>query len=272
MQRDYAAQVVFLAQIDNELTTTARAPYRDFTQAVHTTRPLPAPPRPERTVLPQPTTTALPRMLSLEELKRRRIEVGKRPLLQPQDPKREEIERQARIKREREQFILQLEEEERQRRLAVEEDLRRAAAIRQEKEEQERREEDERRRAIEERRSLDRARRIEQAQRLQQWRDEQARRAQEEERRRQEIRNNIKLERRLRPVPCVHSADDHGVDDFFEGWCTVQLPGSTVWRRRYCRVRGQTMAVYKDMVRSRPLASLALTHSQPSAPATHQIT
>lgn len=250
MQSEYAAHVVFLTQIDSEASHSYPGP--TYAQSLSSqVSPPPKPPK-MQPYPPMPTSVVMPRMLSYAELKRRREAAAQRRVADVQEAEHEETERQVRLKHEKENFERQLAEEEQRRKLVLEEELRHAALVKKQKDELERREEEERQRLLEERRSLYHLRRIQQTQKLQEWRCERVREAEEAARRKMEMRRNVEAERRARPVPCVY-ASDMEVSDYFNGWVTIQTSGSLAWRRRFCRVQGSMMHMYKDAVSYYPL-------------------
>ena len=242
MQRDYAAHVVFLAQIDHE-ASHALYPERSYDN-IRAVQPRASPSHP---IPPLPTSIVMPRMLSAQELRRRRMTASKTHAVEAQDAEREELERQVRLKREKEAFLRELEEDEQQRKLILERELKHAAIVQKLKEDAERREEEEKHRELEARRSSDRARRLQQTEKLQEWRHERARQAEEAARRKIEMRRTVEAERRARPVPRAQTPDPKHADSF-DGWVTMQTADSLTWKRRFCRVRGTAMQAYKDSV------------------------
>lgn len=242
MQRDYAAHVVFLAQIDHE---ASHALYPKSSYGIQTTPPRAAPA--SQALPPLPSSVVMPTMLSAEEIKRRRMAASKCREASVPETDWEELERQARLKREKEEYLRELEEEERQRKLTLERELKHAAIVKKLKEDAERREEEERKREMEARRSLDRARRLRQTEKLQEWRNEKARQAEEAARRKIEMRKIVEAERRARPVSWTSNPDKKSADSF-DGWITMQTADSLTWRRRFCRVRATNLNIHKDMV------------------------
>lgn len=242
MQRDYAAHVVFLAQIDHE---ASHALYPEASYGIQTMPPRAAPA--PQALPPLPSSVVMPTMLSAEEIKRRRMAASQGRETSVPETDWEELERQARLKREKEEYLRELEEEERQRKLTLERELKHAAIVKKLKEDTERREEEERKRELEARRSLDRARRLRQTEKLQEWRNERARQAEEAARRKTEMRRIVEAERRARPVSWTSTSGKKPADSF-DGWITMQTADSLTWRRRFCRVRGTKLDIHKDMV------------------------
>ncbi len=186
-------------------------------------------------------------MMSPAELRVRRMEAANQRDTAEHEVVTDEAERQARLKLEKEMLRNQMMEEENRRKRELEEELRYAAVLRSAKEAREKREEEERRKVLEERRKVDRERRLQQTKRLQQWRDERAKQAEDVVRRKVEMRQHIQEERRSRPVLRNMAGGQH---DCFDGWVTIQIHGSVTWRRRFCRVQGGHMRLFKDTVRS----------------------
>lgn len=197
---------------------------------------------------PQIIPAQLPRMLSVSELRQRRIEAAKHKSSDESDTAAEP-DGQARLRAERQLLEREFEEQEMLRHLALEADLRHAARVRKEKEEREAREEAERRSAIESRRNADRERRQRQAQELQEWMEKKNREEEEEARRRNEARRLMAKERRNRPLPVAPSSRSSTVLDInFNDWVTAQSTDSLAWKRRYCRVKGAYITLSKDVV------------------------
>lgn len=195
-----------------------------------------------------------PRPLDVATIRKRRDEALKQRQLEEQAAEAQERERQARIKAEKEQLARELQEQESQRKQMLSEQLRRAALVRQEREERERQEEVARRRQLEARRVADKERRIRHAQQAQEWMAQRVRQQEEEARRRTESRKKIQDERKARSVPVRRSVSAaRGFAGFsYSGWITVQSADGVAWRRRWCKLLGNEMVITKDaQVRSR---------------------
>ena len=137
-----------------------------------------------------------------------------------------------------------VDEDERKRKL--EEDLKLAAEIRQQKAEAERREEEERRLAIQERQQRAKQKRLEQGRAAQEWRSQHMKELQESARKEEEARQRVLQSRRDRSQTL--SSSNSFADSPFSSWVSAQSTGSPVWRRKYCRVQNGLMRLYKDSV------------------------
>lgn len=195
----------------------------------------------------------LPKMLSVDEIRRRRIQVASRQATETGElanTSLDEIHHLDFARRQKELLEKEIEERENRRKMSLEEDLRHAAQIRKERAEREQREEEERRRMIEERRLADRERRQRHAQRQREWMEQLYRDAEAEKRKRLEAQQHVKDERRTRPLPLKpRSPVDKTVDVGFEGWVTVQSRGTAIWKRRFCRVEFGTFVLLRDNTR-----------------------
>lgn len=139
--------------------------------------------------------------------------------------------------------------DENERKRKLEEDLRIASEIRQQKEEAERLEEEERHLAIQERQRLAKQKRLEQGKAAQEWQSRHMKELQESARREEEARKRVMESRRARSQTL--SSDVSFGDSPFSGWISAQSTGSPVWRRRYCRVQNGLLRLYKDSVVTR---------------------
>lgn len=204
----------------------------------------PAPPAKES---PSPIVpTISPRMLSVAEIRQRRLEAAKRAGSDEPTISFEEARRQAQVKLEKQHLDQELLEKERQRKIILEEDLRQAAQIQREKAEREQREEEERRQFIEERRIADRERRQRQAQMHREYLERANQQTEDEKRRRLEARRHMIDERRTRPLPVMQHSGIEAADVGFEGWVTALSTGSVAWKRRYCRIEDGSVLLFKD--------------------------
>ncbi|KAJ3557879.1 hypothetical protein NM688_g1233 [Phlebia brevispora] len=250
MQHEYAAHIVFLTQATSSTHDIMSQPSHPIQPQSRSPPPAKAQPYPQL-----PASVVLPRMLSVPELKRRREEVARRSLVAAMHDDQEEEVWQQRQRHEKEVFWHQLEEEEKRRKLQLEKELRYVALIKRMKEDQERREDEERRKALEERRATEQARRRQQAQDFEEWRKEQARRAQDEARQRMEKRSNVVARRRM-GIARLNNACSDTPSSEFDCWLTMQAADSIVWRRRFARIHGSTMTIYKDALSSQLIATL----------------
>ncbi|GJE91110.1 hypothetical protein PsYK624_072590 [Phanerochaete sordida] len=230
---EYAACSVFLSR---ELSVQQRVgPRTTLRSDPHTGK------RPPSPVIPATS----PRMLSVAELRRRRLEVANQNAADLPSISLEEARNRAQAKLEKQRLERELMEKERVRKLALEEDLRHAAQIQRERSEREQREEEERQSLIEERRAADKERRQRQAQSHKEYMEHAMLLAEEEKQRRLEARRHMIAERRTRPLP-INRSSAVEADVCFEGWVTVQTGVSIAWKRRYCRVSDSKILLFKD--------------------------
>lgn len=237
LRHEYAACSIFLSR------------HVDLQQLGPQPPPSLPPPQPtprKQTQLPVVPTVS-PQMLSASEIRRRRVQAATKRnhtaiIL---DTSLEETRHQEFARMQKDHLERELEEQERRRKLALEEDLRRAAQAKRDRVEREQREEEERRRTIEQRRLEDRERRQRHAQKQKEWMDQINKEAEEEKRRRMEARQHVTEERRSRPLP-VKATATQGADVEYAGWVTVQTSDSVAWKRRYCRVENGRIILLKD--------------------------
>lgn len=224
-------------------------------QQIGPSTPLPPPPseRPPSLIIP----SVSPRMLSVSEIRQRRIQAHRLDLGLP-SVSLDEARHRARAELEKQREEQELLEVERRRMLLLEEHIQQAARIQREKAEQERREEDERRRLAEERRAAERARRQRQARMLREYMDLVTTKAEEERRRRIELRHRAIEERRARTLPLKDNISLGVTSTVFEGWLTVQSDASLAWKRRYCRIEDGAMLLYKDDSVSQLIQSISI--------------
>lgn len=244
LRHDYAAHVVFLAQLDHE-ASHALTPEHARQSTPHALPTDASVSQPFPFVLP---TATMPQMLSPAQLRRRREELAKKRDAELQEDQKEEIERQARLKREKDALLRQQVEEENRRKFALEEELRFAALVKRQKEEDERRDEENRRRLLEERRSVERTRRRQHGLELQAWQEEQAQRAEDETRVRSQLRQNVVAQRRIRPSRRSSGTTFDEPSGGLSGWVTIQAPESMIWRRRFCRMHDTALDICTDFV------------------------
>ncbi|KAI0345227.1 hypothetical protein BDW22DRAFT_1354132 [Trametopsis cervina] len=257
VKREYITHSIFLTQ---DKSTFSWAPPPTSRQTMQTPAKTTTPP----VFPPSPKRSDLPQMLSPAELRRRREQIqrgSQEP--DPLETTREEARRQERLRMEKEAAEQQLEMEEERRRLLLEEDLRLAAVLRKQKEERERREEEERHQKIEERRRADRERRMRQAQKQNEWRLEQARQADESLRRKIELRTHVHEDRRMRSWSSDQSGlADESHEDIFHCWVTVQKCDNVAWKRRFCRVLGTQLSLFRDPASSQPMEVINITSAR----------
>lgn len=160
----------------------------------------------------------------------------------------EEAERQARLRAEKDALMAEYAEQERIRKVQLQEDLRRAAIAKRRKAESELREEAESRRIIEQNRRAAKEKWLRESFERQEWRSRQ-----------DAIQKNLessKAETRKRQQQARRSRTLHTQSrgEVFAGWVTVQKSTLPFLKRRYCRVRKLEMILTgTDEVRNNSL-------------------
>ncbi|KAL0067138.1 hypothetical protein AAF712_005708 [Marasmius tenuissimus] len=191
---------------------------------------------PESTFIPDPHERARRRRLAQEQRER-----------EEEEAIRAEEERQARIKRERDELLFQEQQEEERRRASLDEELRRARAERRLREEREKEEDRRKKEEIASRKRADRERRLEEHRKQEKWRQEQAKLTSEAEAREAEARKREEVERKRTVQHMVAQVKDEVHKGFLlDGWVTIQISESVVWRRRYFKVIGSTIFFYRN--------------------------
>lgn len=158
---------------------------------------------------------------------------------------REEAERQQRLKMEKDELLQQEMEEEAKRKYEVDQEIRRITAERRRKEQLEKAVEERRRRELETRKRLDRERRLEEHRRLEEWRKEQARKEEIAARRAAETRKKEETERK-RKIQQVEARVKNGAESDMTGWITILNKDSLSWKRRFYKVTGSTLSLYRS--------------------------
>jgi hypothetical protein len=208
-------------------------------------------PPPKSKILTHLSKPLVPRPLpDPAEQARQRAEARRKQEEEERAALKEEQRRQERMRLDKIEMERQYEEEERLRKLHIREEIRRAAAERARKEESERQEEEERLRLIKERKQAEKERRLEESRRIEEWRAERAREHEERERERAAIRASAEIERKSR----ISSVDLSRT----EGWVTMQTGVLLVWKRRYFKVQGGEMLLYKTKQDSEKLEAKPL--------------
>ncbi|THH32373.1 hypothetical protein EUX98_g1824 [Antrodiella citrinella] len=161
------------------------------------------------------------------------------------DAAAEEVQRQARLKLEKQAALLQQAAEDEQRKRTLDAELHYAATIRRQREAQERAVEEQKRQEIDARRTWEKEKRMAEARKLQEWREQQVKRTEEVAMSKSELRKRKAEERRNRDLssPNLGSSTD---DDLVSGWVTVQAGDSLMSKRRYCVAGGHELKFYKD--------------------------
>jgi MAP7 domain-containing protein 1 len=167
----------------------------------------------------------------------------------------EERERQLRIKELKEQAAEEALYEEQRRKAAVEAEVRRVMTLGREKQEREREEEQRRIDELRAKKEAERKRKEAEHQRLEQWRKEREQEVKEEQKRKDEQRKQeaIFLKRRVLSTAAeikdfVKKGDKAKESKWFSGEVSIQKSGgdNLIWRRRYWKIVGQVMLLYKS--------------------------
>ncbi|VDB88600.1 unnamed protein product [Peniophora sp. CBMAI 1063] len=188
-------------------------------------------------------------MLDPEERARRRQEAQQRKKAEDEAAAKQEKLRLERRKREKEDLLRQLEDEERRRKEMLEADLRRAAMIKAEKEEEERLAEVNRVMERELKKRQDAERRSAETHRIEAWRMEEQRKL--DELARQVENAKIKVEEvKQMSAATASKLREHRLREWngvvLRGWVTIQNANSLVWRRRYFELTETSMKLYKN--------------------------
>ncbi|TDL23755.1 hypothetical protein BD410DRAFT_820696 [Rickenella mellea] len=207
-----------------------------------------------------------PRSLSPGERARLRAEAQKQRELDEQKAIQEEAERQARLKREKQETLRQAELEEERRRIAVEEEKRYVAAERARKEAEREAEEERLEQEAEAKRQADKARRLQEARRLEELRKEEERRKEEaakikeEERKRAEAEKSVKM----KEIQSKFVKGSKGANPvLLSGYVTVQTSASIAWKRRFFELHTSALILYKDSKeRTQPVDTMDLTRGR----------
>lgn len=180
----------------------------------------------------------------LEASRRHRSELHELEKAALQQAAQDEVERQARLKAEKQTAMAEYLEEERLRKLHLQDELRRAALAKRRKEELERQEEEESKRTIEENRRAAREKWLHESFRRQEWRSQQDALNKDLQSNKVEMRERQQQARRSRPLSA------QGRTEVFSGWVSVQKDVLPFMKRRYCRVRKlEILLTSTDMVR-----------------------
>lgn len=160
------------------------------------------------------------------------------------DAEQEEIQRQARLKLQRQAALLQQAAEEEERRKVLEAELQYASIIRRQRENREREIEEEKERERENRKRVGKEKRMAEAKKLQEWREEQAKRSEQRAAFKAESRRRRDEERRKRILSS--QSNPNAYEELFSGWVTLQNGDSLMSRRRFCSVRSGGLKFFKD--------------------------
>lgn len=179
-----------------------------------------------------------------EEAEVKRREAQRRREAEERKAAREEAERQARLKAEKETILARHEAEERARKAALDEELRRASEERRKREEMEREREKLEMMVVEEKKRQERERRRLLAEKMMQERAELAQRGSETERQREEARGRQREARQALALQLKAESPRKGV--WLTGWVTVQADDCLSWKRRYFELCEERLLLYKD--------------------------
>ena len=158
---------------------------------------------------------------------------------------REEAERQARMKAEKEELLRREEEDAEARKAHLNKEVQLALARRQRMEYFQKAEEENASRLLEERQVLEKQKRLEEGRRQEEWRRLQASKA-EEARRAQERAQLEEIEERKSKLKEAKEDLKRTKDPVTTGWVTIQLGQTLIWRRRFFRLIGTGLMLYKS--------------------------
>lgn len=188
-------------------------------------------------------------MLDPEERARRRQEAQLRKKAEDEAAAKQELMRQERRKREKEDLLRQLDDEERRRKEMLETDLKRAAMVKAEKEEEERLAEINRVMERELKKRQDAARRSAETHRIEAWRMEEQRKIDELARQVENAKIKVEEVKQMSAATAM-KLREHRLRDWggvlLRGWVTIQNANSLVWRRRYFELTDTSMKLYKN--------------------------
>ncbi|KIK60330.1 hypothetical protein GYMLUDRAFT_244345 [Collybiopsis luxurians FD-317 M1] len=181
-----------------------------------------------------------------ERARRRRIAQEQRELEERQ-VRQEEVERQERRKREKEELKRLEEEEEAWRKAVLEQELREITAQRREKERREKEEDERKKYEIEMRKEADRKRRMKEHEKQEKWRQQLAREAEAEKRKEAETRKRLDAVRKIRVGEMTKEVQKEVKSTgSATAWATVQTTDNLVWRRRYIKLIGSKIFLYRS--------------------------
>ncbi|KAH6885551.1 hypothetical protein BKA70DRAFT_1237131 [Coprinopsis sp. MPI-PUGE-AT-0042] len=202
-------------------------------------------PKPAKVAYPMDVrTTSLPRKWAAsrehllsdpEERERRRLERVKQQEQEERMMLVEEQKLQEQRRKERDAERQREEQEERRRQAELKEQLKKITVEKEKMRKLEEEEEQRSRREIEERKRLDRERRLDEHRKLELWRKEQDR-LREEEARKVALEKKREEEQRLKKI------EESGKG----GYITIQFPESLFWKRRYFKLMGNTLNLYRN--------------------------
>lgn len=182
-----------------------------------------------------------------EERARRRQVAQEQRALEEQQAVQEEAERQARIKQEKDMQRRMEEEEEAWRKAALEQELQEITAQRRAREQREKEEDERMRQEIEMRKEMDRKRRMQEHEKLERWRQQLAWEAEEEKRKEEEENRRADKERKVKVQDMIKEVKrDIKSAGSVTAWATVQSSESLVWRRRYIKLIGSKIFLYRS--------------------------
>ncbi|KAJ7504542.1 hypothetical protein B0H11DRAFT_1982831 [Mycena galericulata] len=187
-----------------------------------------------------------PEPIDPAERARRRMEAHRQREIEEEEALEEEARRQANIKAQRETLLREQEAEEEARRAALEEELQRVTAQRRRREEREHEEEERKKEELERKRRADRERRMEEHRRLEEWRKQQTAQAEETAWLAEQARKKEEAERK-RKIQQAGSKIKNATTELVTGWVTIQAGDSLFWRRRYFKFVGSTVFFYRGL-------------------------
>ena len=206
-----------------------------------TTPPRPTPPaRPRKSLEP-------PLVLDPAQKAWKRKEAERLREREEKEAAKAEAERQAWLKKEKEDMLRQEEEEAERRRILVQEEVRQANADRLRKSKDMREAEERRWLELAEKRRIEKERRMEEAKLLEEWRKAQADMADALLKQKEHDRQRADAERRARIASRAALAKaTPNAESCASGWVTIQTNESLSWKRRFFKLVGTTMFLYRS--------------------------
>lgn len=205
-----------------------------------TFHPIPRPAQDTPVIRPLPTTPRTP-----HERAQLRLQVQRARDAEDLEIMREEAERQARIKAEKAELLRKEEQDAEARRVHLSKEVQLALARRQRMEYSQKAEEEEASRLLEERQVLEKQKRLEEGRRQEEWRQRQALKA-EEVRRAAERAQLEEVEERRSKLKEAKEDLKRTKDPVTSGWVTIQLGQTLIWKRRFFKLIGTGLMLYKS--------------------------
>lgn len=183
-----------------------------------------------------------------EEAESRRRELARRKEQEEQEAIREEALRQARLKYEKEQLLIQAAREEQERKATLEQELRRAAEERRKREAIEREADALAGMVAIEKKRQEREKRRRETQKAQRMRQELEEQRLAEEQKRQAWRERVVRQRKVlaAELETQKTRNSRGLTILLTGWLTVQSEDFLSYKRRFFQLREDSLLLFKD--------------------------